>query len=83
MLDHKSWRPSTVIGYIVMTLGIVPGVLWILDYVDLIRPGQRPEEWGILVMSVGLLGLGGLLVRSKGASIGEAFLGFFKRKSGG
>ncbi|KKK58704.1 hypothetical protein LCGC14_3041710 [marine sediment metagenome] len=80
---QRKWKPSTIVGTVLLGLGVVPALLWIADYTDLIRPGERPEEWGILVMSVALLGLGGLLVKSKGASIGEAFLGFFKRKSGG
>ena len=78
----KQRRPSWWIGVILMALGVVPALLWIADYMDLIRPGERPEEWGILVMLVALTGVGSLLVTRKGAAIGEAFLGYFKRKSG-
>ena len=78
----KLWKPSTIVGTVLLALGVVPFLLWMADYVDLIRPGERPEEWGVLVIAIALLGLGGLLVKSKGASIGEAFLGYFKRKSG-
>jgi len=82
MITHQSWRPSVVVGWILTFLGLVPAVVWTLDYVDLIRPGERPELWPVVVMLVVLPGVGQMLVKGEGASIGEAFMSWFQSRGG-
>jgi hypothetical protein len=83
MIREEAWKPSVVLGTIFMFAGIVPFVLWVLDYMDVIRPEEDPTHWGIIVVSAALLSFGLMLANGKGSSISEAFMSWFKRKSDG
>jgi hypothetical protein len=73
---------SNVFGTILMSLAVAIFILWGLDYADVVRPGERPDEWGIIVMATAALVFGFMLRAGKGDSIAEAFFSWFKRKGG-
>lgn len=80
MINTESWKPSNVVGAILMFLGLVPFVLWILDYVDVVRPGEEPMHWWITVVSAAMLGFGAMLRLGQGASIFEALRSWFPKR---
>lgn len=74
------FTPSNVMGSAFLALGLVPGCLWILDYIDFIRPGSEPAEWPIMLMSLFLVAVGSMLLGGKGDKIGEAFMSWFGKR---
>jgi hypothetical protein len=73
-------KPANVVGTILLFLGLVPFVLWVLDYLDIIRKDADPGHWGIIVMTFFLISIGGMLIAGKGHSVQEAFMSWFKRQ---
>jgi hypothetical protein len=66
-------KSSKILGNIFLFAGVIPIVLWILDYIDVVRPEADPTAWGVLVMSAALISLGTLLIKGEGDSIVEVF----------
>lgn len=75
--------PSNRLGTVLLAVGLVPFVLYVLDYLDVIRPDADPGEFGLILMALAPIGIGSLLLASKGESIGEALLGWFRGRGGG
>lgn len=71
--------PSNIVGSTLIMLGLAPFILWILDYVDMIRPGKDPAHWGLVVFAVVVIGLGVMLRTGQGAKVSDAFLSWFNR----
>lgn len=80
MINAESWKPSNVVGALLLFFGCVPFVLWVLDYVDVIRPGEEPMHWWIILISAAMIGFGVMLRLGRGASIFEAFVSWFPRR---
>ena len=79
MLKDESWKPSNVVGTILIFLGIMPFLLWVLDYLDIIRPNADPAHWPLALFAFLTLGLGVGLRTGQGSSIYEAILSWFKK----
>lgn len=71
--------PSNIIGTVLIAFGVVPFVLWVLDYIDVIRPEADPAHWVLIVFAVTVVGLGVMLRAGKGEKVSEAFLSWFNR----
>lgn len=69
-------------GTALMTLGVLIFSLYVVDYVDLIRPGERPEEWGLIIMGGVVTSIGFMLRTGEGEKVSEAFLSWFKKRGG-
>ena len=67
MVSHP--KSALIAGNIFLFAGIIPVILWVLDYIDVVRPTEDPSAWGILVICAGLISLGLLLIKGKGDSI--------------
>ena len=78
MVNHP--KSSLIAGNIFLFAGIIPIILWVLDYIDVVRPEADPSEWGILVICAGLISFGLLLIKGKGDSIADVFLNVFGKK---
>lgn len=75
--------PSNVAGTILVLLGVAFPILWILDYIGIIRPGSPdPIVWPILLMCSGSLGFGWLLINNEGRTIADVFISWFSKRSG-
>ena len=66
-------KSSKILGNIFLYLGIIPIILWVLDYIDIVRPEADPTAWGVLVMAAALISLGLTLIKGEGDSIVEVF----------
>lgn len=80
MINHP--KSSLILGNVILWLGIVPIVIWVLDYVNIVRPGKDPSEWGILVFCAGLIAIGSLLIKGEGDSVADVFVNLKKKLNG-
>ena len=78
----NSPKSSRILGNVFLWAGFIPIVLWILDYIDVVRPEADPTAWGVLVMAAALISLGLTLIKGEGDSIVEVFANI-KTKLGG
>jgi len=69
----NSPKSSKILGNVFLFAGIIPIILWVLDYIDVVRPEADPTAWGVLVMSAALISLGLTLIKGEGDSIVEVF----------
>lgn len=80
MITATSWKPSNVVGAILMFLGLVPFVLWMLHIVGVLE--AEIGEWPVILMATILFGFGAALRAGNGASIADAALSWIKRGGG-
>lgn len=69
---------SETFGTVFMAFGLIPFLLWVAGIVGLV---PQITEWPIVFMTVAMEGLGWMIYRGKGESVGDAFLSWFNKKN--
>lgn len=71
--------PSTLLGTLLMSFGVLPMALWLADLVGLLTLTRVLPEWSVILMTMFAFGVGWMLYKGEGSSIGDAFMWWFRR----
>jgi hypothetical protein len=78
MINQTSWKPSVVVGTILMFMGIIPFIIWMVDMIGVID--SELGHWATILVSAALFGFGTLLAKGKGDSIAQVILNMMPEK---